>query len=283
MEALDADSIGEAERQAGLLLSQHRFAYAAHVFHENRRVATIGDTRFSPAGSEMLSARSLLLTSVSPQDRAGLQHHLRRRRLQMGERLVRAGEDLDEVVIPIDAVLANVSGAGADTKLLSATIGRESLSDLPALLADAPVAWDVEVQQAGDAWFLPARVLYRHQERSPHLRQLMLRMSYRLSLQIAENVVCATSHDTGARIARWLLSITERTNQALICIRQDQLARLLGVQRSTVNAVLGDLKRCGALQIGRGSVIVADLAALRRQACACHRRLALMPELGGLL
>jgi len=53
-------------------------------------------------------------------------------------------------------------------------------------------------------------------------------------------------------------------------LTQEALAALLGVQRTTVNAVVGALQEEGLLSARRGRVIVVDRAGLKRQACECY-------------
>ena len=48
---------------------------------------------------------------------------------------------------------------------------------------------------------------------------------------------------------------------------------LLGVQRTTVNAVVRTLQDEGLMSIGRGVIRVADRAGLKRRSCECYQRL----------
>ena len=50
-------------------------------------------------------------------------------------------------------------------------------------------------------------------------------------------------------------------------------AGLLGVQRTTVNAVIRSLQQEGLVTTGRGVVPVTDRAGLKRRSCECYQRL----------
>ncbi|MGH6677187.1 MAG: helix-turn-helix domain-containing protein, partial [Xanthobacteraceae bacterium] len=51
------------------------------------------------------------------------------------------------------------------------------------------------------------------------------------------------------------------------------LAKILGVQRTTVNFAVGQLERAGAIASGRGRVRIADRSILERSSCECYGRL----------
>ena len=50
-------------------------------------------------------------------------------------------------------------------------------------------------------------------------------------------------------------------------------AGLLGVQRTTVNAVIQELSTDALIATGRGVIRVTDRAGLKRRACECYERL----------
>jgi DNA-binding transcriptional regulator YhcF (GntR family) len=56
-------------------------------------------------------------------------------------------------------------------------------------------------------------------------------------------------------------------------LTQEALADLLGVQRTTVNAVIKELSSEGLIGTGRGTVRVIDRAGLKRRSCECYQRL----------
>ncbi|WP_395622194.1 Crp/Fnr family transcriptional regulator [Sphingomonas daechungensis] len=71
------------------------------------------------------------------------------------------------------------------------------------------------------------------------------------------------------RSCSWLLTAQDRAGDR-IELTQEALAELLGVQRTTVNAVVGALQDQGLISARRGRVIVVDRAGLKRHACECY-------------
>jgi DNA-binding transcriptional regulator YhcF (GntR family) len=71
------------------------------------------------------------------------------------------------------------------------------------------------------------------------------------------------------RAARWLLTAQDRAGDR-IELTQDAFAGLLGVQRTTVNAVIQLLQGEGMISSRRGVIQILDRAGLKALACECH-------------
>jgi len=108
--------------------------------------------------------------------------------------------------------------------------------------------------------------------RSPFIGNLFCRYSDYLLSQVMQSVVCNAYHSITERAARWLLHVQDRAGDR-IELTQEALAGLLGVQRTTVNAVTKELSSEGLIVTGRGTVRVIDRAGLKRRACECYQRL----------
>ena len=82
-------------------------------------------------------------------------------------------------------------------------------------------------------------------------RNLFCRYSDYLLAQIMQTVACNSFHPIQQRAARWLLTAQDRAGDRLE-LTQEALAGLLGVQRTTVNAVVGALQDEGLITHRRG-------------------------------
>jgi CRP-like cAMP-binding protein len=85
-------------------------------------------------------------------------------------------------------------------------------------------------------------------------------------------VACNAFHPIEQRAARWLLHAQDRTGDR-IALTQQALAGLLGVQRTTVNAVIQALERERVVTSGRAVIRVTDRAGLKQRACECYEKL----------
>ena len=93
-----------------------------------------------------------------------------------------------------------------------------------------------------------------------------------LLAEVMQSVVCNAFHSIPERAARWLLHAQDRAGDR-IELTQEAFAGLLGVQRTTVNAVVQALQAEGLVATGRGVIRVTDRAGLKRRSCECYQRL----------
>jgi CRP-like cAMP-binding protein len=84
-----------------------------------------------------------------------------------------------------------------------------------------------------------------------------------------QTAVCVLRHPVPHRIAAWLLALRQGLGGDEIRIGQAALARLAGVQRTTVTASLADLGRAGAVRCGRNRILITDRARLASASCGC--------------
>jgi DNA-binding MarR family transcriptional regulator len=136
----------------------------------------------------------------------------------------------------------------------------------------APAFSRAEVLIAGPAFKVPMTVLEDAKNRSPFIANLFCRYSDYLLSTVMQSVACNAFHSITERAARWLLHVQSRSGDR-IDLNQEALAALLGVQRTTINAVIQDLSADGVIATSRGTVQVTDRAGLKRRACECYERL----------
>lgn len=74
-------------------------------------------------------------------------------------------------------------------------------------------------------------------------------------------------------MCRWLLEVQDRSESERIPLTQGTFAELLGVRRTTVTLVAGQLEAAGAIDCRRGYMRVIDRAALEHCCCECYTRL----------
>ena len=70
---------------------------------------------------------------------------------------------------------------------------------------------------------------------------------------------------THLRVIRRLLVLAEEFANAPIPVTQEELGLMSGTTRPTVNEVLRDLERQGAVRLSRGRIMVLDAPGLQRR------------------
>ena len=136
----------------------------------------------------------------------------------------------------------------------------------------APAFSRAEVLVAGSAFRVPMDALEDAKKRSPFISNLFCRYADYLLSTVMQSVACNAFHSIPERAARWLLHVQDRAGDR-IELTQEALAALLGVQRTTVNAVIKELSSEALITTSRGTVRVIDRAGLKRRACECYQRL----------
>jgi len=214
--------------------------------------------------------RNRVLASLDEIDRAALEPHLAAVTLTKGAVLTEQDQAVDCVYFPETADLANVMIFADGRAVETSTVGSEGVSGLAAFLAHAPCAWRITVQIGGSAWSLAADVFRKQVEASPALLKRALQLTHDYQSQAAQTAACNAIHEVTPRLARWLLLVQDRTNQVDMALTQSDIATLLGVQRTTINAAAAELKTAGAIDYRRGRVRIQDRSVLRRVTCECY-------------
>ncbi|KQW80772.1 Crp/Fnr family transcriptional regulator [Brevundimonas sp. Root1279] len=199
---------------------------------------------------------------------------------ERGVVVIKQGEVVEHLIFPTTAFLANTLVFPTGGSSLIHVIGAEGVAGLGPFLADEPSGWTVAVRAAGEAYRLPAAALERQMERSPILRSQLQKLYYDYQLQAAYGVGCAAHHHSRGRVASLLLRATDRLTTRCLHVTQQDLADMLGIQRTTVVDAARHLKSLGAVHYTRGAIEVADRQMLEREACECYAALSATPVHG---
>lgn len=193
--------------------------------------------------------------------------------LEAGEILFDRGRHVEYSVFPFgSAMVSLVIELDHGGSIEVASIGREGAIGGIVSCGHAPAFSQARVQVAGPALKVPMNVLEDAKHRSAFISNIFCRFSDYLLAQVMQSVACNSFHSISQRAARWLLTAQDRAGDR-IELTQEALAALLGVQRTTVNAVVRNLQSDGLLASTRGVVRVVDRAGLKRRSCECHRAL----------
>lgn len=192
--------------------------------------------------------------------------------LEAGTTVLRRGNDVAYSLFPFGPTMISMTVDLSDGRSVEvASIGREGAVGGIISCGHVPAFTRAEVMVAGPVARVPMRAIEEAKRDSGHLRNLFCRYSDYLLAQIMQTVACNSFHPIEARAARWLLTAHDRAGKRLE-LTQESLAGLLGVQRTTVNAVARELQDEGLITTRRGIIEVHDRAGLERRACECYDR-----------
>jgi CRP-like cAMP-binding protein len=180
-------------------------------------------------------------------------------------------EPVEYAYFPTSCVLSLVTEMSNGQAVEVATVGNEGMSGLPLFLQTRRTSEHRSFCQIpGESLRIGAEAFLDCIDRAPALRDLLQRYTMTLFAQVAQSSACNRLHPIEQRCARWLLLTHDRVRSDQFPLTQEFLAQMLGVQRTSVNAVAQTLSEAGAISYVRGVITVHDRAKLEAASCECY-------------
>ena len=192
---------------------------------------------------------------------------------ETGTTVLVPGRDVQFSIFPFAGTTVSLlvtDGGGRTVEV--ASIGKEGAVGGIVSCGHSPAYSRAEVQVAGPAFRVPLKALEEAKAKSAFIGNLFCRYSDYLLAQVMQSVACNAYHSICQRAARWLLTAQDRAGDRLE-LTQEVLAGLLGVQRTTLNAVVRAMQDQGLIAIRRGSIQILDTAGIRAVSCQCYEAL----------
>ena len=205
--------------------------------------------------------------------------HLRATNLRPGQVLCEPGDTVSMIYFLQDGLVSKLAVFDDGTEIECALIGRDgAIGATSAIGMKTAITRDVCHLKA-HALCIDAAVLERAARTSDRIHRAIddycaWKMSY-----IIRNGACNARHSVEQRLCRWLLTCSDVLERRQIDLRQEIFAKMLGVQRSSVNPILQRLQQDGLIELGRGRVILMQRPALIARACECYLAIR-MPDAG---
>jgi CRP-like cAMP-binding protein len=190
--------------------------------------------------------------------------------LRTRDEVYRPEGPIKSVYFPLDSVFSMVATTDGQRVVEVATIGLEGMVGLPLFLGAATSPHASFCQIPGSAARLSGDDLREVLRDDGQLHARLNRYVQATMVQIAQNVVCNSTHPAEQRAARWLLMSQDRVGRPEFSLTQEFLAQMLGVRRPTVSEIAGRLQDRSLISYRRGVMTVADRAGLEAASCACY-------------
>jgi len=220
-------------------------------------------TSFQPIENALLSA-------LPAAEAAVLEPLVQRVPLGFKQTIQELDQPIEYMWFPRTGVLSMVSSMEDGSIVEVATIGREGMAGLGAVLGTDRMAQRVFCQIVGDADRIRLADFSRVRGELPGLNLILLRYAAALVAQIAQGSACNRLHPIEARCARWLLMTHDRVDSDSFELTHDFLAQMLGVTRPTVTIAAGMLQRSGLITYVRGTIDILDRPRLEEASCECY-------------
>lgn len=188
--------------------------------------------------------------------------------LQRDEILFLAGDRPSSVCAVASGILRvfTTSLAGSEPTFTLLTPG--ALVGELGVLDDVPRSASVGALRASEVVEVPARAFRAAYDDDPSIARRLVQLLAERLRALSDGMADLTYLDLGARLAKFLVSESERLSATsfTLSLTQAELGQMLGGARQTVNQVLQALSAAGLVSIEGRAVHIHDLDGLRRRA-----------------
>lgn len=216
-----------------------------------------------------------ILAALEPAVALKYSAHLERVELSRGDVLQETGEEVLWVWFPDSALICLASESVEGESVSGGMVGRNGAFGAFEACGSRLSYSRALVQIGGAAWRMRAshyRELFDH---SPNLRVAVHKLVEALLIEARQLVACTAIHKVESRLCRVLLDASERSHQGShLTLTQEELANILGVQRSTIAVTTSALQRNGLIRTRRGGLDIVDFKGLAATACSCRQTIA---------
>ena len=250
--------------------SPHGRAGGACVIHTIRRERSPILEAESTLTSNQVRPRNLILTRM-PEDRfAAIAQALVPVDLPSGMVLSNPNQPVRHVYFPVSGLISVDALTKKGESVEVGVIGREGFGGLPGVLGDLQMEHSVIIQGAGSGLRIRASIVREEFLRGGQFAELIHQFVYLQLVQTSQSALCNRLHPVDARMARWMLTASDRLESPMLNLTQEFLAQMLGSRRSTVTVAAGDLQRQRLIDYSRGRIKILDRVGLEQVACECY-------------
>jgi CRP-like cAMP-binding protein len=211
------------------------------------------------------------LLALPPRNLKQLAPKLEFIRCESEQILLDVDASIDHVFFPNSGVISVVAVYSDGNVIEMATIGREGCAGVQAFFGAKRSSARLLVQIPGSAAKMPRAAFDRAMKSMPSFRGLMLAYVQAFSEQALVSAACNGRHSLKERLARWLLTMRERSDDDVMPLTQDLLAELLGVQRPSLTHAAAELEKAGLILRGRRQITILDRQGLIKASCECYQ------------
>ena len=184
--------------------------------------------------------------------------------------IIRLGETANAVHFPETLVISALATYRDGSTIEMANIGRESCTGVSLALGHPRQLMTTEVQVGGTTLEMPASRFEELKRAYPQFETILLSTVQAVFYQVMVSGACNGAHGSKQRLARWLLTMSDRTDGETMRLTQEFLAEMLALRRATVSDAASELQEAGLIDYSRGRITIIDRPGLRRASCECY-------------
>jgi CRP-like cAMP-binding protein len=212
-----------------------------------------------------------LLRSLSKTDLEKLEPDLQLVDLKTSTTLYEMEDPVEWVYLPEVGLLSLITVMASGEAIETSIVGREGGVGFIEALGSGKIFSRVIVQVPGRAYRVHARPYREAFDASSTMRKAVHRQIELLQAEARQAIACHGLHKVRPRFNRWLLECQDLAGgMRVMPLKQEFLAVMLGVSRTTVTRIALEAQKRGLLSYVRGSVEILDRDGLERGACECR-------------
>ncbi|MEH2163857.1 MAG: Crp/Fnr family transcriptional regulator [Nostoc sp.] len=212
-----------------------------------------------------------VLADLPASDYERLVPHLKLVPLPLRKVLYQAGEPIAQIYFPDKAVVSIVTTMEDGSTAEVGIVSNEGMVGIPVILGDNTTTTTAFVQVSGAAMQIDADVIKAEFNRGGAIQTLLLCYVQAVYSELAQGVACNRLHILEERLARWLLTVSDRLESEDFPLTQEFIAQMLGVRRSGVTVAASTLSRAGMISYRRGHINILNRDDLEATSCECYR------------
>ncbi|MDZ8135287.1 MAG: Crp/Fnr family transcriptional regulator [Nostoc sp. DedQUE04] len=212
-----------------------------------------------------------LLAALPTSDYERLLPHLKLVSLPTRQVLYEPGEPITHVYFPQNAVVSIVTCMRDGSTVEVGIVSNEGMVGIPIILGSNTTTTKAFVQVAGAGMQIDADILRTEFNRGGAIQKLLLRYVRAIYTELTQSCACNRLHSLEERLARWLLTVSDRLASEEFPLTQEFIAQMLGVRRSGVTVAASTLSRAGMISYQRGHIKILNREDLEATSCECYR------------
>ncbi|MEH1903267.1 MAG: Crp/Fnr family transcriptional regulator [Nostoc sp.] len=212
-----------------------------------------------------------LLAALPASDYQRLIPHMKLVPLSNQQVLYQKGQPIAQVYFPNKAVVSIVTtmenGSTAEVGLVS----NEGMVGMPVILGNNTTITTAFVQIPDTGMQIDADILKSEFNRGTALQSVLLHYVQRVYTQIVQESACNNFHPVEERLARWLLTVSDRLESKEFPLTQEFISQMLGVNSTGVTEAASTLSQAGIIAYHRGQIKILNREALKKISCECYQ------------
>lgn len=217
------------------------------------------------------SRKNRLLAALPDVEYERLIPHLNPVSLPFGKVLIEPEEPITDVYFPHKAVVSLLTIMESGSSVEVGIVSNEGMVGIPIILGSNQSSTKAIVQVPDGGLQMKADVLKSEFDRGGLLQDILLRYFQTLYTQVSQGAACNRLHTLEQRLARWLLTISDRMESDDFALTQEFIAQMLGVRRSGVTVAAKTLSQERIIHYSRGNISIQNRKALEATSCECYQ------------